>query len=177
MNIYTQLIRNVTFQLANCIIGEKTAQVTKNTSVHMKSYRFFGQRVAQTCLVVTMHLPRWSESWGSPRRAGRRAMAGLCGWCGQSLQGWWKAAHGPCVREGTPRSDVCERRTGWSGGRSEPAGSRRHIMLLAKTHSFQEYGRRVKTINHFRHAGSSPCRILCHLKLHSSAVCIKGFQN
>lgn len=126
-------------------------------------------RKAQTSFVATMHLPRRSVSWGSPRRAGRRAMAGLCGWCGQSLQGWWRAAHGPCVREGTPRSDVCGRRTGWSDGRSEPAGSRRHIMLLAKTRSFQENGRRVNR--------SSPCTITsCHLKIHSSAVYIKGLQ-
>jgi hypothetical protein len=140
----------------------------------MKGYRFFGQRVAlgpctlnlpidcvkaQTCFVITMHLPRRSVSWGNPRRAGTRAMAGLCGWCGRSLQGWWRAAHEPCVREGTPPLDVCERRTGWSGGRSEPAGSRRHIMLLAKTHSFQKNGRKVKTINHFRLARKSPCII------------------
>ena len=79
-----------------------------------------------------MHLPLRSVSWSNLQRAGRRATAELCGWCGQSLLGWWRASPGRCVQGGTQQSGACGRRTEWNGGRSEPVAIREHVILLAK---------------------------------------------
>lgn len=92
-----------------------------NVSRHLIVYRLC--RSSETRFATASHLPLRSESWGSPRRADRRATAGPCGWCGQSRRGWLRVSASQCVPEGTRWSDACGRRTGWSGGRSEPVGS------------------------------------------------------